>query len=128
MTPASRSRSEEKRQFGMTPVSCIHCVSDAAPPLCVAPCESALRSSSSSSSFAPREDDSSLSLTLPAVRENYDHGSVARVLLSLFVGRVPCIISQKRSLMRLYRVTITIYFIHPSGKLKLSFDRTTHNS
>ena len=24
-------------------------------------------------------------------------------------------------------VTITIYFIHPSGKLKLSFDRTTKN-
>ena len=123
---ASRSRGrEEKRPPGKTPVSGIHCVSDAAPPLCVAPCESALRSSSSSSSFAPREDDSSLSLTLPAVRENYNPS--ARVLLSLLVGRVPCIMSQKRSLM-LYRVTITIYSIHPSGKLKLSFDRTTNNS
>ena len=100
---ASRSRGrEEKRPPGKTPVSGIHCVSDAAPPLCVAPCESALRSSSSSSSFAPREDDSSLSLTLPAVRENYNPS--ARVLLSLLVGRVPCIMSQKRSLM-LYRVS-----------------------
>ena len=24
-------------------------------------------------------------------------------------------------------ITITMYFIHPSGKLKLSFDRTTEN-
>ena len=29
--------------------------------------------------------------------------------------------------MEITITTITIYFIHPSGKLKLSFDRTTKN-
>ena len=31
------------------------------------------------------------------------------------------------SCFRMLTITITIYFINPSGKLKLSFDRTTKN-
>ena len=36
------------------------------------------------------------------------------------------IVVPKRGINKM-RVTITIYFINPSGKLKLSFDRTTKN-
>ena len=63
------------------------------------------------------------------------------VLLSLFHGLVRGMIpfitaclfraelnSSERARERAcVRVTITIYFIHPRGKLKLSFDRTTKN-
>ena len=38
----------------------------------------------------------------------------------------PCLAPQSPSCL-LVPLTITIYFIHPSGKLKMSFDRTTKN-